>query len=92
MKFANYKSFRRYVRNSRAEKTLWLLRGKKPACNAGDAGSIRGSERTPAGGNGNPPQTSRLGNPTEEEPGRSLAGCSPRGRKPVRRRCDMPAG
>ena len=70
MKFANYKSFGRYVRNSRAEKIQWWLRGKKPACSAGDAGSIPGSERTPAGGNGNPPQSSRLGNPTEEEPGR----------------------
>ena len=32
------------------------------ACNAGDLGSIPGSERSLAEGNGNPPQYSCLGN------------------------------
>ena len=33
--------------------------------NAGDAGSIPGSGRSPGGGNGNPLQYSCLGNPVE---------------------------
>ena len=36
----------------------------------GDTGSIRGSERSPGAGNGNPLQYSCLENPMEEEPGR----------------------
>ena len=46
----------------------WLS-GKEPACqvgDAGDVGSISGSGRPPAGGNGNPLQYSTLGNPTDE--------------------------
>ena len=38
--------------------------GKESACNAGDPGSIRGSGRYPAEGNGNPLQYSCLENPT----------------------------
>ena len=36
---------------------------KNPPTNAGDAGLIPGSGRSPGGGNGNPPQCSCLGNP-----------------------------
>ena len=36
--------------------------GKESACNAGDEGSIRGSGRSPRGGNGNPLQYSCLEN------------------------------
>ena len=42
--------------------------GKESACNAGDtgdAGSIRGSGRSPGEGNGNPLQYSCLGNPID---------------------------
>ena len=38
---------------------------KRISCNAGDQGSIPGSERSPGGGNGNPPQYSSLGNPMD---------------------------
>ena len=34
--------------------------GKEPACNAGDLGSVPGSERSPGEGNGNPYQHSCL--------------------------------
>ena len=44
--------------------------GKASACNAGDPGSIPGSERLPGEGNGNPLQYSCLGNSRTEEPGR----------------------
>ena len=37
--------------------------GKESACNAGDPGSISGSERSPGEGNGNPLQYSCLENP-----------------------------
>ena len=37
--------------------------GKESACNAGDPGSIPGSGRSPAEGNGNPLQYSCQGNP-----------------------------
>ena len=46
--------------------------GKESACNAGDLGSIPGSERSPRGGNGNPLQYSCLEIPMD---------CSPPGRK-----------
>ena len=39
--------------------------GKESACNAGDPGSIPGSERSPAEGNGNPLQYSCLENPMD---------------------------
>ena len=39
--------------------------GKESACSSGDLSSIPGSERSPGGGNGNPPQYSCLGNPTD---------------------------
>ena len=38
---------------------------KEFACNAGDQGSIPGSERSPGEGNGNPLQYSCLENPTD---------------------------
>ena len=38
---------------------------KESACNAGDPGSIPGSERSPAEGNGNPLQYSSQKNPTD---------------------------
>ena len=43
---------------------------KKPPVNAGDAGLIPGSGRSPGGGHGNPLQYSCLENPMTEEPGR----------------------
>ena len=48
------------------------------ACDGGDLGSIPGLRRFPGGGYGNPLQYSCLENPYEQ---RSLAGCSPWGRK-----------
>ena len=42
----------------------WLS-GKESACQAGDTGSIPGSERSPGQGNGNPLQYSCLGNPMD---------------------------
>ena len=39
--------------------------GKASACNAGDLGSIPGSESFPGGGNGNPLQYSCLQNPMD---------------------------
>ena len=53
--------------------------GKVSACNAGDPGLIPGSGRSPGEGNGTPLQYSCLENPIDGW--RSLAGCSPRGRK-----------
>ena len=41
----------------------WWLSGKETACNAGDAGLIPGSRRSPGEGNGNPLQYSCLENP-----------------------------
>ena len=41
------------------------LRGKKSACNSGDAVSIPGLGRSPGEGNGNPLQYSCLGNPRD---------------------------
>ena len=43
------------------------LEGKVSACNAGDWGSIPGSERSPGEGNGNPLQYSCLENPNDRE-------------------------
>ena len=42
----------------------WLS-GEESACQAGDAGSIPGSEKCPGEGNGNPLQYSCLGNPMD---------------------------
>ena len=39
--------------------------GKEPACDAGDVGSIPGSEGSPGEGNGNPLQYFCLGNPMD---------------------------
>ena len=39
--------------------------GKESTCNAGDSGSIPGSERSPGEGHGNPFQYSCLENPTD---------------------------
>ena len=44
---------------------LRLSDGKESACNAGDLGSIPGSERSPGEGNGNPLQYSCLENPMD---------------------------
>ena len=41
--------------------------GKESACNAGDLGSIPGSERAPGERNGNPLQYSCLENPMDRE-------------------------
>ena len=41
--------------------------GKASACNAGDLGSIPGSERSPGEGNDNAPQYSCLDNPMDGE-------------------------
>ena len=38
---------------------------KNPPCNTRDMGLIPGPGRSPAEGNGNPPQCSCLGNPTD---------------------------
>ena len=51
---------------------------KNPPGNAGDAGSIPGSGRSPGEGNGNPLQYSCLENPEGQ---RSLVGYSPWGHK-----------
>ena len=48
--------------------------GKEYTCNAGDPGSIPGSERFPGGGHGNPLQYSCLENPMDK---RNLVGYSP---------------
>ena len=45
----------------------WWLSSKKSTCNAGEVGSVPGSERSPEEGNGNPLQYSCLGNPIETE-------------------------
>ena len=52
--------------------------GKESTCNAGDLGSIPGSERSPGGGHGSPLQYSYLENPHAQ---RSLVGYSPWGHK-----------
>ena len=51
---------------------------KESTCNVGDLGSIPGLGRAPEGGHGNPLQYTCLENPHGQ---RSLAGCSPWGRK-----------
>ena len=43
----------------------WWCCGKESTCNAGDAGSIPGSGRSPGGGHGNPLQYSCLENSTD---------------------------
>ena len=43
----------------------WWLSGKESACNAGDAGWIPGSVKSPGGGYDNPFQYSRLENPMD---------------------------
>ena len=43
----------------------WWLSGKESLANAVDVGSVHGSGRSPAGGNGNPLQYSCLGNPID---------------------------
>ena len=56
------------------ESSLWGFPGdsvvKPPPANAGDAGLIPGSGRSPGGGNGNPLQCSCLEHPWTQEPGR----------------------
>ena len=53
---------------------------REAAWDAGDAGVIAGSGRSPGGGHGSPLQCSRLGNPMDRSP----VGCSPRGNKETR--------
>ena len=48
-----------------ANAPIWWLRGKAPACKAGDPGLTPGSERSPGGGNGNPLQYSCLEKPMD---------------------------
>ena len=43
---------------------------KNPHANAGDMGSVPGSERSPGEGNGNPLQNACLGITSTEEPGK----------------------
>ena len=57
----------------------WWLSGKESACNAGDAGWIPGSVKSPGGGYDNPFQYSRLENPMDR--GAWWATYSPQGRK-----------
>ena len=52
--------------------------GQESACNVGDLGLTPGLGRSPGGGHGNPLQDSGLENLHRQ---RSLAGCSPWGRK-----------
>ena len=47
------------------ERLPWWLSGKESTCNAGDAGSIPQSGRSPGGGDGNPLQYSCLENPLD---------------------------
>ena len=54
---------------------------KNLPANAGDVGSIPGSERSPGGGNGNPLQDSCLGNPMDRGAWQATA---PWGHKRVR--------
>ena len=49
----------------KAGRLPWWLSGKEPACNSGDAGSTRGSGRSPGERNGNPLLYSCLGNPMD---------------------------
>ena len=53
---------------------LYLERGKKSACNAGDLGSIPGLGRSPGDGKGYPFQYSCLENPMDRGPGRLVHG------------------
>ena len=48
------------------ERASLVALGKESACNAGDAGLIPGSGRSPGGGNGNPLQYSCLENPMDK--------------------------
>ena len=52
----------------------WLS-GKESACQAGDAGSIPGSGKSPEEGNGNPLQYSCLGNPMDRGVWWTTRGC-----------------
>ena len=45
----------------------WWLSGKESACREGEMGAIPGLGRSPGGGNGNPLQSSCLGNPMDRE-------------------------
>ena len=56
----------------------WWSDGNESACDAGDPALIPGSERAPGEGNGKTRSSILAG---ESHRQRSLAGCSPRGRK-----------
>ena len=51
--------------NKRIDGHPWWLSGKESACQAGDAGLIPGSEKSPGEGNGNPLQYSCLETPMD---------------------------
>ena len=53
------------LKGNHMEVLLWWHSGKESACNAGDTGSIPGSERSPGEVNGNPLQYSCLENPMD---------------------------
>ena len=55
-----------------------ITAGKDPVCNAGDPGSIHGSDGPPGGGHDNPLWYSCAENPHGQ---RSLVGCNPWGCK-----------
>ena len=54
-----------YEEPKRDEGILGASVVKNPPANAGDVGSIPGSERSPGAGNGNPLKYSCLGNPMD---------------------------
>ena len=58
----------------------WWLSGKESTCNAGDAGLIPGSERSPGEGDDNSLQYSCLGNPMDRGAGGLLSMGLQRGR------------
>ena len=75
-------TFKKKTKNKKPPLGLprWLSAKKKSTCNAGDTGdvgSVLGSGRSSAGGNGNPLH----GLPEESHGQRNLAGCSPWGRR-----------
>ena len=53
------------LKGNHVEVLPWWHSGKESACNAGDTGSIPGSEISPGEGNGNPLQYSCLENPMD---------------------------
>ena len=54
--YLKYNNMKKKVCSKVEERFRQRLSGKESTCNAGDAGSISGSERSPGGGNSNPLQ------------------------------------